>query len=39
MGDSVNFSGGGELDNGMDVNIKQELDGGNYDDRLSRNGR
>jgi outer membrane protein OmpU len=32
MGDSVTFSGGGDLDNGMTVNVKFELDGGNYDD-------
>ena len=32
MGDSVTFSGGGDLDNGMTVSVKFELDGGNYDD-------
>ena len=32
MGDSVVFSGGGEMDNGMTVSISFELDGGNYDD-------
>ena len=32
MGDSVNFTGSGDLDNGMDVTVKYELDGGNYDD-------
>jgi outer membrane protein OmpU len=32
-GDSINFSGGGELDNGMTVTSKVELDGGTYDDR------
>jgi outer membrane protein OmpU len=32
MGDSVVFSGGGELDNGMTVGVSFELDGGNYDD-------
>jgi outer membrane protein OmpU len=32
MGDSVTFSGGGDLDNGMTVNVSYELDGGNYDD-------
>ena len=32
MGDSVTFSGGGDLDNGMDVSVSFELDGGNYDD-------
>ena len=32
MGDSVTFSGGGDLDNGMTVNVSFELDGGNYDD-------
>jgi outer membrane protein OmpU len=32
MGDSVTFSGGGDLDNGMTVSVSYELDGGNYDD-------
>jgi outer membrane protein OmpU len=32
MGDSVTFAGGGDLDNGMTVNVSYELDGGNYDD-------
>ena len=32
MGDGVTFSGGGDLDNGMDVSVSFELDGGNYDD-------
>ena len=32
MGDSVVFSGGGDLDNGMTVSVSFELDGGNYDD-------
>ena len=32
MGDSVTFAGGGDLDNGMTVNVSFELDGGNYDD-------
>ena len=32
-GDSLNFSGSGELDNGMVVTTKQEIDGGNLDDR------
>ena len=32
MGDSVTFSGGGDLDNGMTVNVSFELDGGTYDD-------
>ena len=32
MGDSVTFSGGGDLDNGMTVAVSYELDGGNYDD-------
>lgn len=32
MGDSVTFSGGGDLDNGMNVGVSYELDGGNYDD-------
>jgi len=32
MGDSVTFSGSGDLDNGMDVSVSFELDGGNYDD-------
>ena len=32
MGDSVVFSGGGEMDNGMTVSISFELDGVNYDD-------
>jgi outer membrane protein OmpU len=32
MGDSVVFSGGGDLDNGMTVSVSYELDGGNYDD-------
>ena len=32
MGDSVTFSGGGDLDNGLTVGVSYELDGGNYDD-------
>ena len=32
MGDSVNFTGSGDLDNGMSVTVKYELDGGNFDD-------
>ena len=32
-GDSINFSGSGELDNGFIVTSNVELDGGNYDDR------
>jgi len=32
MGDSVTFSGGGDLDNGMTVGVSYELDGGNFDD-------
>jgi len=32
-GDSLNFTGGGELDNGMTVTMKQEVDGGVMDDR------
>ena len=32
MGDSIVFSGGGELDNGMTVSVSFELDGGDYDD-------
>jgi outer membrane protein OmpU len=32
MGDSVVFSAGGDLDNGMTVSVSYELDGGNYDD-------
>jgi outer membrane protein OmpU len=32
MGDSVTFSGGGDLDNGMTVGVSYELDGGSYDD-------
>jgi outer membrane protein OmpU len=32
-GDSINFTGTGELDNGMIVTTKVELDGGSYDDR------
>jgi len=32
MGDSVTFSGGGDLDNGMTVAVSFELDGGTYDD-------
>ena len=32
-GDSINFSGSGELDNGFIVTSKVELDGGTYDDR------
>ncbi len=32
-GDSINFSGSGELDNGMVVTSKVELDGGSFDDR------
>ena len=30
MGDSVTFSGGGDLDNGMSVSVSYELDGGNF---------
>ena len=30
-GDSINFSGSGELDNGFIVTSKVELDGGTYD--------
>jgi outer membrane protein OmpU len=32
MGDSVTFSGSGDLDNGMTAGVSYELDGGNYDD-------
>jgi outer membrane protein OmpU len=32
-GDSLNFSGSGELDNGMTITTKQEIDGGALDDR------
>ena len=32
-GDSLNFSGTGELDNGLTVTSKVEIDGGTYDDR------
>jgi outer membrane protein OmpU len=32
-GDSLNFTGSGELDNGMTVTMKQEIDGGVMDDR------
>ena len=32
-GDSVNFTGSGELDNGLTVTSNVELDGGNFDDR------
>ena len=32
-GDSINFSGSGELDNGFIVTSNVELDGGTYDDR------
>jgi len=32
-GDSLNFTGAGELDNGMTVTMKQEVDGGVMDDR------
>ena len=32
-GDSLNFSGSGELDNGMVITSKVEVDGGTYDDR------
>ena len=32
-GDSLNFTGSGELDNGMTVTMKQEIDGGIMDDR------
>ena len=32
-GDSLNFSGSGELDNGMVITTKQEIDGGILDDR------
>ena len=32
MGDSVTFSGGGDLDNGMTVNVSYELDGNIMDD-------
>jgi len=32
-GDSLNFTGTGELDNGMTVTMKQEIDGGIMDDR------
>jgi len=32
-GDSLNFSGSAELDNGMVITSKVEIDGGTYDDR------
>ena len=32
MGDSINFVGGGDLDNGMSVQVTYELDGGDFDD-------
>tara|TARA_Y100000590_G_scaffold364697_1_gene423237 strand:- start:269 stop:1189 length:921 start_codon:yes stop_codon:yes gene_type:complete len=32
MGDSVNFTGSGETDQGWTATVKYELDGGNYDD-------
>jgi outer membrane protein OmpU len=32
-GDSLTFTGSGELDNGMSVVTYQEIDGGNLDDR------
>ena len=32
-GDSLNFSGSGELDNGLVVTTNVEIDGGTYDDR------
>ena len=32
-GDSLNFSGSGELDNGMVITSNVEIDGGTYDDR------
>jgi outer membrane protein OmpU len=32
-GDSLNFTGGGELDNGLTVTMNQEIDGGVMDDR------
>ena len=32
-GDSLNFTGSGELDNGMVITSKVEIDGGTYDDR------
>jgi len=32
-GDSLNFTGSGELDNGLTVTSNVEVDGGNYDDR------
>ena len=32
MGDSVTFTGSGELDNGWTASVKYELDGGNFDD-------
>ena len=32
QGNSIKFNGGGDLDNGMTVNVSYELDGGNYDD-------
>mgnify|MGYP003324284956 CR=1 FL=1 len=32
MGDSVTFTGSGELDNGFTASVKYELDGGNFDD-------
>merc|ERR1712093_626926 len=32
MGDSVTFTGSGELDNGFTASVKYELDGGSFDD-------
>ncbi len=32
MGDSVTFTGSGELDNGWTASVKYELDGGSFDD-------
>jgi len=32
MGDSIKFTGSGDLDNGMDVTVYYELDNGNFDD-------
>ena len=32
MGDSLNFSASGDLDNGMSITLKQEIDGGALDD-------
>ena len=32
MGDSVSFSGSGDVDNGLTVTVSIELDGGTYDD-------